>query len=69
MEHLDSIERKLNKLRNLNLIMVSEDKESSEIFVFKESFDLIVNQIDINLDEIDEACVNHAHGVYISARV
>ena len=41
--------------------MMSEDKENSEQFVFEESFDLVVNQIDINLDEIDELRARSRH--------
>ena len=61
MEALDRIERKLDKLQDWILIMMWEDKENSEQFVFEESFDLVVNQIDINLDEIDELRARSRH--------
>ena len=69
MEALDRIERKLKMLRKWLIILISEDKENYEKHLYQESYDLVLRQIDINLEDIDEARVDHARGVDISPRV
>ena len=60
IELLDRIERNQ---------MVYEVKENYEQHLYQETYDLVVNQIDINIQDIDELRVELTHVVDISARV
>ena len=60
IEQLDRIERNQ---------MVYEVKENYEQHLYQETYDLVVNQIDINIQDIDELRVELTHVVDISARV
>ena len=69
MEVLDRIEGKLRKMRGGCEFLVSETKENHEHFLFREAYDLALNQIDFNLQDIDELRIDYAHGVNISQQI
>lgn len=69
MEDLDRIERKLKKLQEWCEMLVVKVKENYEQHLYQETYDLVVNQIDINLADIDKIRVDHVHGIDISSRV
>lgn len=50
-------------------ILVLEEKENYKQFLYQETYDLVVNQIDINLEDSDEFRVDQAHGLDISTRM
>ena len=49
METLDRIERKLRKMRGGCEFLVGETNENHEQYLFQEAYDLVVNQIDLNI--------------------
>ena len=69
MEDLDRIERKLRKMRDGCEFLVGESNENHEQYLFQEAYDLVVNQIDLNIQDIDEMRIDHAHGVDISQQM
>jgi len=69
MEDLARIERKFKKLRGWIILMMYADKENLEEPVYVECCKIIDEHIDLNLEQIDEARVYHAHGEDISSHV
>ena len=53
MEALDRIERKLRKMRGGCEFLVGETNENHEQYLFQETYDLVINQIDFNINDID----------------
>ena len=66
METLDRIERKLRKMRGGCEFLVGEFNENHDTYLFQEAYDLVINQIDLNIQDIDELRIDYAHGVNIS---
>ena len=66
MEDLDRIDRKLRKMRDGCEFLVGE---SNEQYLFQEAYDVVINQIDLNIQDIDELRIDYAHGVDISPRL
>ena len=69
MEALDRIERKLRRMRGGCEFLVGETNENHEQFLFQEAYDLVINQIDFNINDIDELRIDYAHGVNISQQM
>jgi len=69
MEDLDRIERKLRKVWDWCETICQGTKENHEHHVFTEAYSLVEDQVVLNLNDIDEMCIDYAHGVNISQRI
>ena len=56
-------------MRNGCEFLVGESNENHEQYLFQEAYNLVVNQIYLNIQDIDEMRIDHAHGVDISQQM